>query len=81
VGARGARFDRFEGQSSWVGGRNLGKIDQIIIIFYFSANSQNETKSSTAAINHPIAEVRPGGFCLNCKIQAAGPGEWLHHDI
>jgi hypothetical protein len=69
VGARGAQFDHFG-----------GKIDQIIKLFYFSANLQNEIKSSNAAINHPIAEVLPGGFCLNHKLRAAGPGERLHHN-
>jgi hypothetical protein len=63
------------------GGGNLGKIDHIIKLYYFSAKLQNETKSSNAAINHPIMEVRPGGFCLNHKIGATGPGKRLHHGI
>ena len=81
-GRRESAIRSLWGQSSWAGGGNLGKIDQIIKgLYYFSANLQNETKSSNAAINHPIAEVRPGGFCLNRKIRAAGPGERLHHGI
>jgi hypothetical protein len=55
----------FWGQSSWVGGGNLGKIDQIVKLFYFSANLQNEIKSFDPSIDHPIAEVLLGGFCLN----------------
>ena len=81
VGARGARFDCFGGNQVGWGGGNIGKIDQIIKLYYFLANLQNETKSSDAPINDPIAEVRPGGFCLNHKIRAAGPGERLHHGI
>jgi hypothetical protein len=62
VGARGARFDCFGGNQVGWGGGNIGKIDQIIKLYYFLANLQNETKSSDAPINDPIAEVRPGGF-------------------
>jgi len=69
----------FWGQSSWVGGGNLGKIDQIVKLFYFSANLQNEIKSFDPSIDHPIAEVLPGGFYLNCKIRATGPSERIHH--
>jgi hypothetical protein len=78
-GAGGAQFDRFGG--NWVGrgGGNLGKIDQIVKLFYFLANLQNEIKSFDPSFNDPITEMLPGGFCLNRKIRAAGPGERLHH--
>jgi hypothetical protein len=78
-GAGGARFDRFGGNRVGRGGGNIGKIVQIVKLFFFSANLQNEMKSFDPFIDHPIVEVLPGGFCLNCKIHAAGPGEWLHH--
>ena len=61
------------------GGGNLGKIDHYIKLYYFSANLQNEIKSFDPSIDHPITEVLPGGFCINRKICAAGPGERLHH--
>jgi hypothetical protein len=61
------------------GGGNLGNIDQFIKLCYFSANLQDKIKSFDAAIDHPIAEVPPGGFRPNRKICAAGPGERLHH--
>jgi hypothetical protein len=57
----------------------LGKIHQFIKLIYFSADLRNETKSFYTVIDHTIAEVPPGGFCLNRKIHAAGPGERLHH--
>ena len=60
-------------------GGNIGKIDQIIKLFFFLANFQNEIKSFDQSIDHPIAEVLPGGFCLNRKIRAAGPGKRLRH--
>ncbi len=69
----------FWGQSSWAGGGYLGKIDQFTKLFYFSANLQNEIKSFDQSIDHPIVEVLMGGFCLNHKIRAAGPGKRLHH--
>jgi hypothetical protein len=61
-GAGGAQFDRFWGNRVGPGGGNLGKIDQIVELFYFSANLQNEIKSFNPSIDHPIAEVLPGGF-------------------
>jgi hypothetical protein len=36
-------------------------------------------KSFDRAINHPIVEVLPGGFCLNRKTSVSGPSERLHH--
>ena len=78
-GARGARFDCFGGNRVGRGGGNLSKTDQFIKLFFFSANFQNEIKSFDQSIDHPIAEVLPGGFCLNRKIRAAGPGKRLHH--
>ena len=78
-GAGGAQFDRFGGNRVGRGGGNLGKIDHYIKLYYFSANLQNEIKSFDPSIDHPITEVLPGGFYINCKICAAGPGERLHH--
>jgi len=78
-GRSGSAIRSFWGQSSWVGGGNLGKIDQFIKLFFFLANFQNEIKSFDPSIDHPLAEVLPGGFCLNRKIRAAGPGKRLHH--
>ena len=52
------------------GGRNLGKIDQIVKLFYFSANLQNDIKSFDPSIDHPIAEVLQEGICINRKIDA-----------
>ena len=78
-GRMGSAIRSFWGQSSWAGGGNLGKIDHYIKLYYFSANLQNEIKSFDPSIDHPIAEVLPGGFCINRKIRAAGPGERLHH--
>ena len=78
-GARGARFNRFGGNRVGRGGRNMGKIDQIVKLLFFLANLQNEIKSFDPSIDHPLAEVLPGGFCLNRKIRAAGPGKRLHH--
>ena len=78
-GRRGSVIRSFWGQSSWAGGGNLGKIDQFIKLFFFLANFQNEIKSFDQSIDHPIAEVLPGGFCLNRKIRAAGPGKRLRH--
>jgi hypothetical protein len=69
-GAGEARFGRL--------GR-IGKIDQYIKLYYISANLENKIKSFDPSIDHPIAEVLPGGFCLNRKICAAGPGERLPH--
>jgi len=46
---------------------------------YFSANLQNEIESFDTFIDCPIAEVQLGGFRLNRKIRAAGPGKRLHH--
>jgi hypothetical protein len=61
------------------GVRNLGKINQYIKLYYFSANLQNKIKSFDSSIDHPIAEVLLGGFCINRKIHATGPAERLHH--
>ncbi len=60
----------FWGQSSWAGGGNLGKIDQIVKCYYFLANLQNEIKSFDPSFDDPIAEVLPGGFC---KIEKSMP--------
>jgi hypothetical protein len=57
------------------------KFDQIVKFIYFSANLNNQIKSSDRAIDQPIAEVVLRGFCLNCNILAAGPGERLHHGV
>ncbi len=78
-GTGGALFDCFGGNRVGRGGGNFNKIDQIVKLFYFSANLQNETISFDPSIDHPITEVLPGGFCLNRKIHAAGPGKRLHH--
>jgi hypothetical protein len=78
-GRKESAIRSFWGQSSWAGGGNVGKIHQFIKLYYFSADLQNEIKSFDAAIDHPIAEVSPGGFRLNRKNRAAGPGEWVHH--
>ncbi len=78
-GRRGREIRSLRGQSSWAWGGNLGKIDQYVKQYYFSANLENKIKSFDSSIDHPIAEVQPGGFCLNCKICAAGPGKRLHH--
>jgi len=78
-GTGGALFDRFGGNRVEQGGGNLNEIDQIVKLFYFSANLQNEIKSFDPSIDHPISEVLPGGFCLNRKIHAAGPGKRLRH--
>ncbi len=32
-----------------------------------------------SALNHPIAKMVPGGFCLVCPSHDARPGERLHH--
>jgi hypothetical protein len=77
-GRRGSEIRSFRGQSSWVWGENIGKIDQYIKLYYFSANLENKIKSFDSSIDHPIAEVLPGGFCLNRKICASGPGKRLH---
>jgi len=60
-GRRGNAIPSFWGQSSWAGEGKLGKIHQFIKMFFFSADLQTEIKSFDAAINHPIAEVLPGG--------------------
>ena len=78
-GARGARIDCFGGNRVGRGVGNIDKIDQTIKLFFFLANLSNQTKSFDAAINHPIAEVPLGGFCLNCKIRAAGPCDRICH--
>jgi hypothetical protein len=78
-GRRRSEIRSFRGQSSWAGGGNFGKIDQCIKLYYFSANLENKIKSFDPSIDHPIAEVLPGGFCLNRKICVAGPSERLHH--
>jgi hypothetical protein len=78
-GAGGARFGHLGGNRVGRGGGSFGKIDQYIKLYYFSANLENKIKSFDPSIDHPIAEVLPGGFCLNRKICAAGPGKRLHH--
>ena len=78
-GTGGARFDCFGGNRVGRGGGNLGKIDRFVKLLFFSANLQNEIKSFDTVIDHSIAEVLPGEFCLNRKIRATGPGERLHH--
>ena len=60
-GRRGDVIQSFWGQSSWAGGGKLDKIHQFIKLLLFSADLQTEIKSFDAAINHPIAEVLPGG--------------------
>ena len=56
-----------------------GRLKDELKLFFFLANFQDEIKSFDQSIDHPIAEVLPGGFCLNRKIRAAGPGKRLHH--
>jgi len=58
-GAGGAQFDRFGGNGV---GRGGNKIDRLIKLYYFSANLKNEIKPFDPSINHPIAEVLPGGL-------------------
>ena len=53
--------NRSFGNGAYVLWGKLGKIHQFIKLFYFSTDLKNEIKSFDAAINHPIAEVLPGG--------------------
>jgi hypothetical protein len=53
-GAGGARFDCFGGNQVGREGGNLGKINQFIKLFYFSANLQNEIKSFNLSIDNPM---------------------------
>jgi hypothetical protein len=55
------------GQSSWAAGGNLGKIHQFIILYYFSADLQNDLKSFDTAIDQSIAEVLQGGLRRNIR--------------
>jgi hypothetical protein len=49
------------------GGGILGKIHQFIILYYFSADLQNDLKYFDTAIDQSIAEVLPGGLRRNVR--------------
>ena len=46
---------------------------------YHWKNLENVKKSFNPSFDDPIAEMLPGGFSLNRKIHAPGPGERLNH--
>ncbi len=77
------RWDLIRARWRVQGGRDLIVLGAIELgggkLFYFLANLQNEINSFDPSIDHPIAEVLPGGFYLNCKICATGPGKRIHH--
>jgi hypothetical protein len=70
-GAGEARFDCF-GVNRVGRGGNLGKTDQYITLYYFSANLENKIKSFNPSIDHPIAEVLPGGLCGGARFDRFG---------
>ena len=71
-GAGEARFDCFGVNRVGRGGGNLGKTDQYITLYYFSANLENKLKSFNPSIDHPIAEVLPGGLCGGARFDRFG---------
>ena len=54
------------------GGGDLGKTDQYNTLYYLSANLENKIKSFNPSIDHPIAEVLPGGLCGGARFDRFG---------